>query len=92
MGRRSAAEELNNEITVDEVCAAISDAKRSAAPGTDGIPPQCITALFNSVFASGSFPREWEVSTLSPIFKGKGSVSECSHYRGVSVANSLAKI
>ena len=115
VGRRSAADELNNEITVDEVCAAISDAKRSAAPGTDGIPPQCIiearpyerdeegvrlrnalgpcvAALFNSVFASGSYPREWEVSTLSPIFKGKGSDSECSNYRGVFVANSLAKI
>ena len=30
VGRRSAAEEPNNEITVDEVCAAISDARRSA--------------------------------------------------------------
>ena len=35
---------------------------------------------------------EWTVTTITPIFKGKGSKDTESNYRGISVAGALAKL
>ena len=32
-----------------------------------------LTKLFNISFDSGIYPDEWTVTTITPIFKGKGS-------------------
>ena len=42
-----------------------------------------MTELCNPVVREGTIPREWELSTLIPIFKGKGDPMEYGSYRAV---------
>ena len=51
-----------------------------------------LTKSFNIVFDSGIYPDEWTVTTITPIFKGKGSRDAESNYRGISVAGVQAKL
>ena len=51
-----------------------------------------LTKLFNIIFDSGIYPDEWTVTTITPIFKGKGPKNTESNYRGISVAGVLAKL
>lgn len=70
--------------------------------GPDGIPPGvfnllppnwslCITALFNSIFNSGSFPGMWSKAKFFTIFK-RGDRKDPSNYRGINVTNRIAKL
>ena len=40
----------------------------------------------------GVIPREWELSTLIPIFKGKGDPMECGSYRAVKLLEHGMKV
>ena len=44
-----------------------------------------MTELCNQVVREGTIPREWELSTLIPIFKDKGDPMECGSYRAVKL-------
>ena len=46
-----------------------------------------MTKICNHVMREGVMPREWELSTLIPIYKGKGDPMECDSYRGISSWN-----
>ena len=37
-------------------------------------------------YDSGIYPSDWTVTTITPIFKGKGSKNSESNYRGISVS------
>ena len=37
-------------------------------------------------------PIDWKLSTLIPIYKGKGSVMECGSYRGVKLLEHGMKV
>ena len=51
-----------------------------------------MTELCNQVVREGATPREWELSTLIPIFKGKGDPMECGSYRAVKMLEHGMKI
>ena len=51
-----------------------------------------LTKLFNIVHHSGVYPDSWTVTTITAIFKGKGSKSIESNYRGIGVSCILAKL
>ena len=51
-----------------------------------------LTKLFNIIYDSGVYPDSWTVTTITAIFKGKGSKSIESNYRGISVSCILAKL
>ena len=53
------------------------------AVGKKGI--KRLTELCNQVVREGAIPREWQLSTLIPIFKGKGDPMECDSYRAVKL-------
>ena len=72
--------ELINEKEVEE---AIKVMKAEKAGGPSGVVGEMLkaggkkvikrlTELCNQVVREGAIPREWELSTLVPIFKGKG--------------------
>ena len=71
---------------------------KEAWKGDNKEDPMChilaphLTKLFNIIFDSGIYPEEWTVTTITPIFKGKGSKDTESNYRGISVAGALAKL
>ena len=46
---------------------------------------------FNEVITSG-IPPSWRLSELTPLFKGKGSILECSNYRGKKLVSHTLKI
>ena len=45
-----------------------------------------------SSYNSGVYPDSWTITTITAIFKGKGSKSIESNYRGISVSCILAKL
>jgi hypothetical protein len=95
-------DELDCAITIEEVLAAVKKLKHSKAPGIDGLlneyfiegidvlgPYLC--QLFNSIFDSGVFPEEWTKGILIPLHK-KGSKSDASNYRGITLVSCLTKL
>ena len=98
----SSIEVLDADITTEEVSKAINKMKNNKAAGPDGIVAELIklaennvvhylTKLFNKIFQSGSFPREWTRSIIIPIHK-KGDPSLSDNYRGISLLSIISKV
>ena len=45
----------------------------------------------NEVITSG-IPFSWRRSELSPLFKGKGSILECSNLRGIKLISACSRV
>ena len=84
------------EVTVEELERALRNMKRGKAVGPDEIPVEVwrlmgrsascwLKDLFNRMLAGEPMPKEWRVSALVPLYKGKGDVQECSNYRGIKL-------
>lgn len=97
----SSTDELDNEISPDEVRLAIRKLKTGKSPGHDDILAEMLkgghdvfvsflTDLFNHVFSSGSFPEMWTKSIIVPIHK-KGDMHCVDNYRGVSLLSIVSK-
>lgn len=96
-------EDLNADITENEVIEQIKLFKRNKSPGIDLITNEClkcstgpiirvITKLFNLVLSSSILPRDWTVGLIKPIFKGKGSSNEVDNYRGITLLSCVGKL
>ena len=48
--------------------------------------------LFNKSFRSGIFPEMWKEANIHPIYKKKGSQSDPTNYRPISLLSTLSKI
>ena len=92
---------LNTNITENEVRDSIRKLNNGKAGGIDGIVPEMLkvggerivrflTVLFNRVFDTGIYPREWSKAIVIPIFK-KGDTDKPDNYRGVSLINATCK-
>ena len=77
--------------------------KPNKSPGTDQIHPyllrECapylakpLSKLFNLTMKQGSLPSEWKLAEIRPIYKKKGSKSDPSNYRPVSLTSVTCKI
>ena len=92
--------ELINEKEVEEAIKVMKTGKTGGpsevvgevlkAAGKKGI--KRLTELCNQVVREGVIPREWELNTLIPIFKGKGDPMECSSYRAVKLLEHGMKV
>ena len=93
---------MNNEISKNEVILALKHLKAGKATGIDGIPIEfykhashiLVTPLcswFNYVLSKGEYPSGWSEGIISPIHK-KGSTTDTSNYRKVTVMPSIGKI
>ena len=89
-------------ITFDEVKIAIQNSNANSACGIDSIDffmiksvvdiyPELLPKIFTNILNSGVYPTEWKTSILIPIHK-KGSKTELSNYRGISLLSSVSKI
>ena len=94
--------ELNSEITEEEIKSAIDQLKLRKSPGSDQILAEMLKAsagflvpylciLFNLIFDSGTFPNVWQESIIVPIYK-KGAHDDPSNYRGISLTSTLSKV
>ena len=48
--------------------------------------------LFNLVFDTGIIPEAWTLGMIQPIFKNKGSPSDPSNYRPITLISCLGKV
>lgn len=48
--------------------------------------------IFNLSLTSGTFPKQWKVAKISPVYKKKGSQSDPSNYRPISLLCSVSKV
>ncbi len=48
--------------------------------------------LFNKVLNIGEVPEDWLVGLIVPIFKQKGSNTDCNNYRGITLLSCLSKL
>ena len=75
--------------------------KENKACGPDLIPIEVCTKMgeqrivflekeLNGVLTSG-IPSSWRLTELTPLFKGKGTILECSNYRGIKLISHTLK-
>jgi len=51
-----------------------------------------LTLIINASLYHGILHPDWKHSRVTPVYKGKGSKSECTNYRPISVITHVAKI
>ena len=95
-------DELNVNITQQEILKAIKELKpnRSGGPdkvineffihGRDTLLPHLQT-LFNILLNKGYFPSTWTEGYIVPIHK-KGSINEVDNYRGITLLSTMGKL
>ncbi|VDI05178.1 Hypothetical predicted protein [Mytilus galloprovincialis] len=95
-------EELDREITENDILKAIRNLKRDKSHGVDGILNEyfieykdvfmpVLLYIFNGILQSGIFPTDWAKAILIPIFK-KGNVLDPNNYRGISLVSNFGKL
>ena len=50
-----------------------------------------IVKLFNKILQLGKFPKQWNISHISSMFKS-GDPNDCNNYRGICVSSCLGKL
>ena len=94
--------ELDAQITEEEVRKAIFKQKNNKASGPDEISAEIIkssyivvstylVSIFNNLFNTSEYPESWSLGYIVPIFKG-GDPKMAKNYRGITLNNILAKI
>jgi hypothetical protein len=91
------------EITSGEVLLELKALASDSSKGAVGIETklfkECaeelaapLANLFNNCLKNNYMPTEWKLAHLTPNYKGKGSKSDISNYRPLSVLSPIAKI
>ncbi len=86
-----------------EVESDIARLKCGKAPGMDGITAEMLKygddavvewllLLCERAWKKGEVPDDWTKAIIIPLYKGKGSRSECSSYRGISLLSVPGKV
>ena len=86
-----------------EVTRVIRRLKNGRAAGADGITAELLKGaekpisealhkVITNVWSSGRVPVEWKEGIIVSLYKGKGSQSECSSYRPISLLSVSGKV
>ena len=92
----------NIEVSVNGVTKLLKNLKTHTAPGPDGIPTTllketaveiapAVALLFQASINQGKVPAAWKKALVVPLFK-KGSRSEASNYRPISLTSVICKL
>ena len=91
------------QVTEQEVLNVLNSLNINKSSGPDKIPAKLIkmcallisgplSKLFNKSLSAGKFPTSWKEASVTPIFKQKGSNSDPTNYRPISLLPNLSKI
>ena len=94
---------MMTDPTFDEVKSTIEEVNTGKAPGLDGIPVDLLrcggdniaTAVYTfiiGVWNSNPVPQDWVDAIMLPLYKGKGSKTNCGDYRGISLLEAVGKV
>jgi len=86
-----------------DVYKAMNKIKAGKAPGVCGIYPEYIQhsgsdalctlhKIVTRVWEEEVVPEEWHQGIIIPLYKGKGSKSECSNYREITLPSVAGKV
>ena len=95
-------DDLDRDITIDEIESCIKKLKNNKASGVDNILNEYIkyssnkfktvlVTLFNKILFLGYFPSIWAIGEILPIFK-KGDINICENYRGITLLSCIGKL
>lgn len=98
-----ATEIESNAPSLVEVINAIHKLKLGRAAGPDDIPPELLRgavgpisialhSLFARIWSTDHVPKEWKEGVILALYKGKGSKSECSSYRPITLLSVPGKV
>ena len=90
-------------VTEPEVLKILNRLDTSKSTGPDKVPNKLLkmcaliiakplSKLFNKSLQSGKFPSSWKKACVTPIFKRKGSNSDPTNYRPISLLPNISKI
>ena len=85
-------------ITAKEIHEQISKLKYKKASGMDSILNEMIKhgryylipsleKMFNDILNSGTFPTDWNIGVIKPIYKKKGDKRSPANYRGITLTS-----
>ena len=57
-----------------------------------GISLKSLRNIFNDILFKDKLPEEWVLSSLVPIFKGKGNPINPNSYRGIKILEHAFKL
>ena len=57
-----------------------------------GISLKSLRNIFNGILFKDKLPEEWMLSSLVPIFKGKGNPINPNSYRGIKILEHAFKL
>ncbi len=91
------------EITKDELTAAIKSLKRKKSAGPDDIPNEALIetdtitreimrGVFNEIYRSCIIPDQWRNGIITRIYKGKGQKGKLSNERGITLSSNIGKL
>ena len=89
--------------TFDEVRSTIEEVNTGKAPGLDGIHVEllrcgedniaiAVYTFIIGVWHGDSVPQDWVDAIMLPLYKGKGSKTNCGDYRGISLLEAVGKV
>lgn len=92
---------LDAPFSLDEVSSAVKKAKNGKSGGIDGIAAEfwkfapcnheLLCNIYNVCLDKESYPDEWKVSVIVPVFKNKGDATCPDNYRGIALLPTAAK-
>ncbi|MCG8093283.1 MAG: reverse transcriptase family protein, partial [Candidatus Thiodiazotropha endolucinida] len=100
---REINEEINRQISHDEILAAIKNLKNNKSPGPDNVLNEHLKStidlflpiyghLFNLILDSGIVPESWALGDILPIYKNKGCMNLPENYRPITLLSCLGKL
>ena len=92
-----------DEISAEEVKAALDDMKKGKACGISGVCTEFMNCsgeagietlrdICNGILNGENMSLDWRNSILIPIYKGKGDARQCESYRGVKLLEHGMKV
>ena len=58
--------------------------------GDEGL--KWLIELFNVIFRYAKMPKEWRFSTTISLYKNKGDIQDCNHYKGIKLLSHTMKL
>ena len=95
-------DEINKDITIEEIDKIAKTLKNNKAHGVDDIINEHIKTtlpsmkhiyvkLFNLILNTSIIPESWTIGIINPIYKNKGTESDAANYRPITLLSCLGK-
>ena len=103
MSRNYEDDEINKPFTLNELEKQLKSLKNNKSPGPDDIVNELLKSagrnlkinilnMLNWIFQEEDMPESLLELDIKAIYKGKGSITEISNYRGLFLGNTISKL